>query len=129
MTITRDLYAARNRDFAQVLELDYSGAALPLSGATISMQVRQYAGQAGAAEAEDTSVTFSDADNGDGTRTLTLEPSIAKATLAAMPTGLNQPEAGEADVFAYEIKLTYADSAQDSLWIGNFILEPGVDAT
>ena len=131
MTITRDLYAARNLDFAPVLELDYEGAPLPLTGATASMQVRLYAGAPDAPLAEDADVTFSDAphETDPALRTLTVEPKIAKAALAAMPTGLNKPEVGEADRFEYEIKLTYADDAQDVLWAGSFPLEPGVDDT
>jgi len=129
MTITRDLYAARNLDFAPTLELVYEGDPLPLDGATVSMQVRLYAGQGGSALASNEAITFSDAGNGDGTRTLTIYPTLAKTALVSMPTGLNEPEVGQADRFDYEIKLTYADSAQDSLWIGGFFLEPGVDNT
>jgi len=131
MTITRDLYAARNLDFAPVLELDYSGAELPLTGATASMQVRLYAGAPDAPLAQDADVTISDAPHETVVtlRTLTIEPLIAKATLAAFPTGLNKPEVGEADRYEYEIKLTYADDKQDSLWTGGFYLEPGVDRT
>lgn len=129
MTITRDLRAARSEDFELTLELDYEGSPLPLTGATISMQVRLYAGQSGAALGEDATVEFEDAAHATeaGWRTLTIFPFIPKATLAAMPTGLNQPEVGEADFHAYEIKILYADGKRDSLWIGNFILEPGVN--
>ena len=127
MTITRDLYAARNIDFAPVLELDYSGGALPLSGANISIQVRLYAG-APTLLAGSTAV-FSDAAHATdpALRTLTVEPKIAKAVLDALPSGLNKPEVGEADRFDHEIKLTYADGAQDILWAGGFFLEPGVN--
>lgn len=131
MTITRDLYAARNLDFAPVLELEYSGGELPLTEATISMQVRLYAGATGDPLADDDDVTFADAahETDPALRVLTVEPKIVKATLAPLPTGLNQPEVGEADRYEYEIKLTYADGAQDVLWAGGFILEPGVDRT
>lgn len=131
MTITRDLYAARNRDFAPTLELDYSGAPLSLVGAMISMQVRLYARALGPPLAEHLAVDFTDsAHESDGSlRTLSVFPVIAREVLEALPTGLVQPEVGQADQYAYEIKLTYADSPQDALWIGAFILEPGVDNT
>jgi hypothetical protein len=78
--------------------------------------------------AEDTTVVVTDAahETDDGWRTLTCDLSIAKATLLALPTAA---EAGEPDTLYYEIKLTYADSAQDSLFIGEFVLEPGVNDT
>ncbi|QJR00871.1 hypothetical protein HH800_00865 [Sphingobium yanoikuyae] len=133
MAISRDLFAARNRAFDTVLELDYPGGELPLAGASISLQVRLYAGAAGAPIFEQTDITFSDAAIEDeaGWRRLTVEPSIPRADLEAdtVPTGLNKPEIGEADRFEYEITLTYADAAQDTLWAGGFYLEPGVDLT
>jgi hypothetical protein len=131
VTITRDLFAARNRPFGLVLELDYEGAELPLTGASISTQVRQYAGQPGAPIGEHADVPFTDAahDSEPGLRTLRIEPALSRATLEAMPTGLNAPEVGEADRHFHEIKLTYADGAQDTLWTGAFFLEPGVDDT
>lgn len=132
MTITRDLRAARNIDFAPTLELEYSGGDLPLSGASFSMQVRLYPGAGGAPLAADADINlWNDAPHGNDPllRVLTVIPFVSKGALAVFPTGLNQPEVGEADRFAYEIKVTYADGLQDSLWIGNFIVEPGVDAT
>ena len=55
----------------------------------------------------------------------TVTPELA--ALAAMP-GLNTPKAGDAQTFTYEIMLIYADALRDQLWIGAFILEPGVVA-
>lgn len=129
MTITRDLLAARNRLFAPTMELEYKGDPLPLTGASISMQVRLYPGADGEPLAEHAAIPFEDVahETEAGVRVLRVNPEIAQATLAAFPTGLNQPEVGEADAYAYEIKLTYADGAADALWIGNFILEPGVN--
>ena len=129
MTITRDLLAARNRLFAPTMELEYQGDPLPLTGGAISLQVRLYPGADGAPLAEDASIAFEDVahETEAGVRVLRINPEIAQATLASFPTGLNQPEVGEADRYAYEIKLTYADGAADALWIGNFILEPGVN--
>ncbi|EJL23978.1 hypothetical protein [Novosphingobium sp. AP12] len=54
------LYAARNIDFSPTINVDYFGDPLPLAGATISLQVRQYPGDAGEALAEDADVTFAD---------------------------------------------------------------------
>lgn len=131
MTITRDLIAARNLDFARTMELEYSGEPLALDGASISMQVRLYGRAPGAPLAEHLGIEFSDAphESEAGWRVLSVFPHIDKAVLVAMPTGLNQPEVGEADRYSYEMKLTYADGAQDRLWIGTFFLEPGVDNT
>lgn len=129
MTINRDLIAARNVDFAPTIELEYSGDPLPLEGAIISMEVRQYAGQPGIHLAQDASVAFED-DAGatvDDPRILQLSPRIEDSVLSGFPTGLNQPEVGEADRFSYEIIVTYADGDQDSLMSGAFILEPGVN--
>ncbi|QPI73940.1 hypothetical protein [Sphingobium sp. Cam5-1] len=129
MSITRDLFAARSDDFEQVLELDYSGPPLPLVGADISMQVRLYAGQVGTPLAEIPAVEFLDAlSSGSASwRTLSVYPRIPKETLEAFPTGLNLPEVGEADRYAYEIKIQYVDGKRDSVWTGAFILEPGVN--
>lgn len=131
MPITDTIYAARNLAFAPTLEIEYLGGPLPLTGATVSMQIRQYPGQAGAVLAEDASVTFEDegaeTEAEPDLRVLRLFPSISKATLAAL-AGLHQPEIGDSQTFYQEIKATYADDAQDSLWIGEFILSPGVNA-
>lgn len=133
MTITRDLFAARNRAFDTVLEMDYPGAQLPLAGASVSIQVRLYANAPGSPIFSQTGITFSDGvSEFDPTlRTLRVEPNIPRAQLEAgtVPTGLNKPEVGEADRFEYEITLTYADAKQDTLWAGGFFLEPGVDRT
>lgn len=130
------IYAARNIDFAPSLEFDYPGGPLPLAGATISMEVREYPGAPGAALAADPSIAFTDVVHPDeatdpdrvGWRRLTIFPELAKAVLAAMP-GQNQPTPGDPQTFVYETKITYADDMQDSLLSGEFILAAGVDAT
>lgn len=137
MPVSQDLRAARNMDFAPTLNTTYWGAALPLTGATVKMEVRLYPGAAGAPVASDEDVGFVDslagqsADPADGVvkdeRLIVLNPSIAKAMLTDMP-GQNTPEAGDEQAFAYEIMLIYADGLRDQLWIGSFILEPGVVA-
>lgn len=128
------LYAARNISFAPTINVDYPGDPLPLTGAEISMQVRLYPGAAGSPVAA-AAVTFVDAvhpdiepSETDPWRRLTVFPVIDKDVLAAMP-GLNTPDPGDVQTFAYEIKITYADDMQDSLLIGEFILSAGVDAT
>lgn len=129
------LYAARNIDFAPTLQFDYKGPPLPLTGASVSMQVRLYPGAAGDPLAEDPTATFSDAVHPDLDpsstelwRRLTVEPSIAKEVLAGLP-GQNHPDPGDPQTFAFEIKITYADGMQDSLLSGAFILSAGVDDT
>ncbi len=69
---------------------------------------------------------FGDTDLGNGSRVLRLYPVATKAALAAMPTGLNKPEIGQADEYVFDIVLTYADGLQDRMAAGNFLLEPGV---
>lgn len=129
MSITRDLFVARSEDFDRTLELEYQAPPLSLVGATISMQVRLYAGQTGTALAEIDEVTFVDSAHltKDGWRLLSVYPRIPSSALAAFPSGLNQAEVGEADRFFYEIKVQYADGKRESLWTGAFILEPGVN--
>lgn len=129
------LYAARNIDFAPTLNFDYSGGPLPLTDATISMQVRLYPGAAGDPLAADPACDFEDmvhpdldAESTEDWRRLTVTPNIDKAALAALP-GQNTPDPGDPQTFAYEIKITYADGMQDSLLSGEFILSAGVDAT
>ncbi|MGF7152522.1 hypothetical protein [Novosphingobium gossypii] len=129
------LYAARNIDFAPTLNFDYRGGPLPLTGATISMQVRLYPGAAGTPLAADASADFTDSVHPDlepgsaeDWRRLIVTPSIGRAALAALP-GQNTPDPGDPQTFAYEIKITYADDMQDSLLSGEFILSAGVDAT
>lgn len=127
---TLTLYAARNLDFAPTINVDYPGDPLPLTGATISMQVRQYPGAAGDPNAQDADVAFTDDvhPTREGWRRLAITPAIPRATLAAMP-GQNQPDPGAQQRFVHETKITYADDAQDSLLSGDFILSAGVDAT
>ncbi|KPH66906.1 hypothetical protein [Novosphingobium sp. ST904] len=126
----QQLNAARNIEFAPTINVDYPGADLPLAGAVISMQVRLYPGAAGDPVAADAAMTFADGvhPSEDGWRRLVINPVIAKDVLAAMP-GLNQPDPGDSQTFAYEIKITYADGMQDSLLTGEFVLAAGVDYT
>lgn len=120
------LAAACNVVWHPAIELTYQGAELPIAGARIDLQVRLYPGQPGAPLLDCPDIAHADDDLGNGNRVLRLYPVATKAALAAMPTGLNQPEVGEADVFAFDIVLTYADGLQDRLAAGEFLLEPGV---
>lgn len=122
------LYAARNIDFAPTIHVDYAGAELPLSGATISMEIREYPGASGDPLARDAAVSFTDGAHPerDGWRRLTVYPEIDKDVLGDMP-GQNAPAPGDAQTYVHEIKITYADNVQDSLLIGEFILSAGVN--
>ncbi|MGC4252424.1 MAG: hypothetical protein QM605_13440 [Sphingobium sp.] len=128
MTASLDLTASRNLAWAPIIDIFYTGDPLPLTGATAAMQIRLYPGATGAALASLSPVPFEDMAPvaPDARRRIRLSPSIAKAALAAFPTGLNQPEPGEADVYSFDIIITYADASQDKLALGSFILEPGV---
>jgi hypothetical protein len=121
------LAAARNVPWAPTIEIRYPGAELPLSGATVKMQVRLYPGADGAALIDLTDITFEDLEDvSAGWRVLRLYPEVAQATLAGLPTGLNQPEAGDADRFFHDIVIEYSDGAVDRPAAGEFLLEPGV---
>lgn len=128
MPAIQTLYAARNLDFAPTINVDYPGAVLPLTGAAVSMQVRLYPGAEGEPLAQDTSVGFEDGPHPDRAdwRRLILSPVIPRAALAALP-GLNTPDPGDAQTFAYEIKITYADDMQESLLLGEFVVAAGVN--
>ncbi|WP_030540549.1 hypothetical protein [Sphingobium sp. DC-2] len=128
MTASLDLTASRNLAWAPTIDLFYPGAELPLDGATIKMEVRLYPGQPGSPLIVGESLAFQDLPPSapGGQRCLRVFPGANQDALAAMPTGLNQPEPGEADVYAYDIILTYADGQQDKLALGRFIVEPGV---
>lgn len=128
MTARLDLTASRNVAWAPTIDLLYPGDPLPLTGASIKMEVRLYPGAPGEPLLVCDIVPFEDnppAVDG-GQRTLRLFPSVARSAVNQMPTGLNMPEPGEADSYAYDIIVTYADARQDKLALGNFILEPGV---
>jgi hypothetical protein len=130
MPASLNIPAARNVPFANPIHLYYSGAALPLTGASIKMQIRLYSGAPGAALVTVATIAHTDAsaptEADPARRLLTLLPTVAEAALAAMPTGLNEPEPGDADRYAYDIVVTYADTAEDTLAEGYFLLKPGV---
>ena len=140
MTEQLDLTGARNVTWAPTIEYIYRGGPLPLTGATIRLQVRLYPGApgdplinvvspAGGLTFTDLPATDAEIASGDlsaGDRVLRIFPIVARATLQAMPTGLNKPEAGQADAYDWDFVITYADAAQDRPAAGEFFLEPGV---
>ncbi|WP_311267442.1 hypothetical protein [Sphingobium sp. WCS2017Hpa-17] len=123
MTERLDLTASRNETWRPTIDLPYSGAALPLAGATISLQWRLYEGATGAPLLDCGSVPFTDQLESDediasgvakpGDRVLRLSPVASKAAINALPSGLNQPEPGEADRYVWDAIITYADGAID----------------
>jgi hypothetical protein len=128
MPAKMNLAASRNVAWAPTIDLFYAGGDLPLGGASIAMEIRLYPGAAGSPLVTLASIPFEDRPPvaPSTQRCLRLWPVISQAALEAFPTGLNQPEPGEADIFAYDIIITYADDQQDKLALGSFILEPGV---
>lgn len=131
-----DLTASRNETWQPTIDYAYSGGALPLTGASIQMQWRLYEGAPGTplidladVEFEDIAATPEDIALGvarEGDRILRLSPVINQATLAALPTGLNQPEAGDADRYSWDAVITYADDAKDRFVGGFAYLDQGV---
>lgn len=120
-----DLSASRNIDpWALTLEFEYTGSELPPIS-SIDMEVRLYPGQPGAAKLVVDNIDYEDVAEGDH-RILRLFLEAPQADLEIMPTGLNEPESGEADLFAYDIVITYADAVEEKLAWGDFLLEPGV---
>jgi hypothetical protein len=132
MTERLDMVAARNETWAPTIEYIYDGDEMPLTGATIAIQWRLYPGAAGDPEIDLADVDYEDTseptDNAPTRRVLRINPEISVATLAALPSGLNEPEAGEADVFSWDAVVTYADATTERLIAGEIYLEPGVTA-
>lgn len=130
------LTASRNETWQPTIDYAYSGGALPLTGASIQMQWRLYEGAPGAplidltdVEFEDIAATPEDIALGvarEGDRILRLSPVVDQPTLAALPTGLNQPEPGEADRYTYDVVVSYADGVKDRIYGGYIYLEQGV---
>lgn len=133
MPVIQTLTASRNATWAPELAYDYLGGELPLANATIAMQLRLYPGQAGDAKLGLAAIPFVDilksgtVGSADEVRTLTLSPKFSVEQLAALP-GLNSPEAGSSQRFAFDFRITYADEISEILAGGDFILFPGVTA-
>ena len=133
MTASLDLEATRNVAWDPTIDLYYEGDPLPLDGdITITLEIRLYPGAPGFAVSLISNMGSIDTRSEDDEpmdRRLRLLPVIPKDNLAAFPTGLNQPEPGEADRYVYDIVITYDDGAQDVLAEGYFYLKPGVTVT
>lgn len=139
MPVQQTLAASRNATWAPTLIYEYRGAALPLGGAHIDMQLRLYPGQPGDAKLTIASIPFTDvlksgtAGAEDEVRELTLSPSVEPGeedgsepnTLRSLP-GLQTPEPGDPQTFAFDILITYADGKSERLSEGDFIVDPGV---
>lgn len=139
MPVQQTFAASRNATWAPTLIYEYRGPALPLAGASIDMQLRLYPGQPGEAKLTVADIPFTDALKSgttgaeDEVRELTLSPSADPGaedgsepnTLRALP-GLQTPEAGEPQIFAFDILITYADDLSEILSSGDFIVDPGV---
>lgn len=129
MTAKMNLAASRNVVWAPTIDLFYSGDPLPLTGASISMEVRLYPGAPGQPLAAARPIPFQDLapQPGRTQRCLRLLPVIGQSILDAFPTGLSRPEPGDADTYSYDTVVIYADGASDKLALGSFLLEPGVN--
>ena len=136
MTSRLDLDASRNETWARTIEYGYSGDPLPLTGATMRLQWRLYPGADGAALIDLEEVDYLDAAATEedvaeniapvGGRVLRIFPGpVSIATLQALPTGLNQPEAGEADRYHWDVTITYADTFVERLIAGEVLVDPG----
>lgn len=122
MTERLDLTASRNETWRPTIDIPYTGGDLPLLGATIAMQWRLYEGAPGAPLISLPSVGYADfpasaediaAGVSPDARILRLAPVCARSVLEALPTGLNQPEPGEADRYVYDVIITYSDGVTD----------------
>lgn len=123
MTERLDLTASRNETWQPTIDVPYSGGALPLDGATISLQWRLYEGAPGAPLIDCPDVEFLDEEESPsdiaagiaaaGDRVLRLFPEASEATINALPSGLNEPEPGDADRYVWDAIITYSDGAID----------------
>ncbi|MCG7350018.1 hypothetical protein [Sphingomonas sp. ACRSK] len=139
MPVQQTFAASRNATWAPTLIYQYRGRPLPLAGARIDMQLRLYPGQPGNAMLTIRNVPFTDklvggtGNSEDDLRELTLEPSVKPGavdgsepnTLRSLP-GLQTPEPGDPQTFAFDILITYADGQSERLAGGSFIADPGV---
>lgn len=127
--IRRDIVAARNETWAPPMRFPYRGPAAPVTGARAVMEVRQYPGETGDPLIRIDPITIVDElmsgtpGAPDELRRLNLSPSISIEALEGLP-GLY--DAGEAQPFAYDIVLIYADGVRERLCFGSFLTPPGV---
>lgn len=126
--VIEPLYAQRNVDLPP-LEIEYVGGPLP-EIASVSMEVRLYEGASGGALISKPSVGFTDeadpTDDEPDLRVLRLDTGITAADLTGLP-GLNTPQVGADQAFWQEIKINYDDGEEESLWLSQLIVNPGVN--
>lgn len=131
-----DLTGSRNEDWRPTIELIYAGGDLPPID-HIRLQWRLYEGAPGdplfdieAVAFEDVAVSEDDIASGEaaeGDRILRLLPGIGLPAMQTLPTGLNQPEPGDADRFVWDAVIFYADDDLNERAIGGFVyVEKGV---
>lgn len=135
MTERLDITASRNETWQPTIDYAYSGDPIPTLGASARMQWRLYEGQVGdplidlaAVPMEDILATLEDIANGcarPGDRILRFSPALSPATLAGLPTGLNQPEPGEADQYTWDIVITFSDATRWRVLAGVVLLSKG----
>ncbi len=128
MPALQTLTASRNATWGPTLNYDYQGQELPLTGATIAMQLRLFPGQPLEAKLSLEAIPFTDdltagvAGTATERRRLTLSPVATPTMLSVLPiTG----ERGSDDLFAFDILITYADGVSEILSRGTFILTAG----
>jgi hypothetical protein len=135
MTVRLDLAASRNETWQPTIAYAYAGEPLPLDGASIALQWRLHEGQAGmplisiSLAFEDAAATEEDIAQGlarAGDRLLRLFPAVPVSTLRNLPTGINQPEPGEADQFSWDAVVQYSDGISERLLGGAIMLGKGV---
>lgn len=135
MTVRLDLTASRNEAWRPTIDYVYTGGALPLDGASIRMQWRLYEGAPGAALITLDDIDFIDTVPNEhdiatgipaGARILRLLPVMGAPSIDPLPSGLNNPEPGDADRFVYDAVITYADTATDRYIAGFVYVAPGV---
>jgi hypothetical protein len=122
---TVTLTGRRNVPFVEEYQFtDDSGAAIDFTGCTGAMQIRLYGNAPGAALASLANVSsdvegvwINDPTNG------VIQVKINEATLNGLPTAATP---GAADVFAYDLVLTWPDALEECLIEGRFVLKPGV---
>lgn len=129
----------RNETWNPTIEYAYSGPSIPLDGATARLQWRLYPGAPGSPLVNlpnDGSLTFEDTAATEdeiaqkiappGGRILRIYPEIGPTKLKSLPSGLNQPEPGEPDEYAWDVIFKFAD---ETAWMpmgGKILLAPGV---
>jgi hypothetical protein len=132
MTERLDIEVSRNETWRDTIDLPYRGGPLPLTGATVAMQWRLFEGAPGDALIDLPNVGYIDfrasTENPNASadlRILRLFPIVSQDVLEGLPTGLNQPEPGEADRYTWDVIIHYADGATERPVAGFAYLKKG----